>query len=272
MHYELTQGGGWLGQFSWPIVKGLHEERGHPDERRGVSVGSINEYLAAAELWKVGDQFWAGIDDKASWNGIKGYLSVTAFTGDGWFSMKPLRKKLSKHVALDSLKVPYACGVVDRQLTYHTLRGADLKNDKHLVSAIVASCSMAAIMESVQVEVEGTRRKCNDGGHVYSLPRAPVAAGDKVTAILHHPIDGKVTKPYDGKGMKSSLAFVIGSLKRMTHERDVAWLKDLAEEGVQVEVYAPSYDLGDSLAADRPTLDMRKAEGLAALKAGPVKL
>ena len=262
MRVLCLSGGGFKGAFQVPVVEYLMA-RNEYDLILGVSVGAINGVCAAQGDLEVMREFWEDIDCSNPVFGVRGYLSLAVYKNNGWFSLKPVKKKLEKYVSLDKLKIPFGAGVVIRETReYMNLMSADMKSDTRLTKAILGSAAIASLMEPMYMRIGDDRdlRLVCDGGHRHVLPVPPDGA-DHVDAVFCSPIvpDQHTRKEVDN--FLEAILWLIDVMMDNITLTDFDALQVLPAMGTSVDVYAPRSSYGSLLKCDRETLQMRMKEG-----------
>lgn len=274
MRVLCLEGGGFKGAFQVPIVQALALD--DIDLVLGTSTGSLQGAMFA--MGRAGEltsaTLWGGID------GLDGFLTLNPFKGagkGGVYSTAPLRTKVKEHVSGKSaFKIPYGCGIVTRETGDYQAYLASAGTDEDLRNAIVASCSVSAVMTPVRASLPRgapVLTHC-DGGHVHPLPLPEDIPGDpyrgKITeaiAILCNPIDvdahARPTCKVDG--LLDSAVWAAEVALHQGHRWAVNRLREMAEDGVEVTVYAPRKPLGGMLDAKKEDIAKRMDEGTYAL-------
>lgn len=270
----IEQGGGWLGRFGTPILRGLARDEGPPDQYGGVSVGALNVAMAAQGSWKALDKLWDGIDDGFALDGIRGYTRLALNKGGVW-SIKPLFKKIVRNTSLTDIRTPCFFGVTTRDpFAYLNLHTGDMNRDARLHRAIAGSAAIAFVFQPVPMNIDGEKRSVRDGGHMHSIPWVPtVEPGDRIDVIVHHPLDASVEVPDEHKNqLVSELEWLVWAQFHNAHYHGLMRMQQLADEGADVRVWAPHVPLGGMLKADRETLEWRESLGQACYERGPIRL
>lgn len=247
----------------------------------GTSVGALNGALFAMGQTSAmrAPDLWGDMD------GIGGFLTLDPFKGagkGGIYSTRPLRDRLRKYVTgKAAFKHPYGCGLTIRETGEHRVFMHSEDGDEDLRDAILGSCTIAGLMTPAFVTFgEADKKTVSDGGHIHPLPLPEDVAGDpyagkvtEVVAVLCHPFDAEHTpKPTTHKlGAVDAIGWAAGMAIFQGHRWAVSRLRELAEDGVKVTVYAPPDPVGGLLDAKRATIAHRLKVG-AAMAANPLVL
>lgn len=291
VRYLLLTGGAFRGGVQyWPMVEllKLHDYAAI----YGVSVGSINGAMGAQGKLEELLAFWNDVDGLSGflrfrwlyvllW--VTGILKLLEFFGlhrvGGFYSMKPLRKKLEEFIVLRDFEVPFVAGVVSANTgKYHSIDTRTSSDVSQVRVAIEAGSCMAPIMQPPTIHLDGVDDLGIDGGfrNIIPIPHNEIyearAGGKKVVVdvIACTPIERlsrKATQKIDG-----SLELGLRGLSVMEAEvfaNDLLQLQKAVGSLGCVNVYAPSHDTGESFQADRETIQARLAEGKRMWERGP---
>jgi len=259
----ILSGGAFRGAIQVPVIEYL-KERHEYDEVYGVSVGSINGAMFAQDQLVELRELWDSVD------GVNGFLSHNWYWPfNGWYSMKPLRKKLEKYTDLELMKVPFYAGIVSfTDGEYRNLSTENMKKNKELWDAIQASSCMAGIMIPEYLEIDGKEHLGVDGGFRSIIPTMKDKGFDYIDVVTCTPLDRMLMK----EGFKKNKIFNLFKYFRRSIEifEDEIFDKDIMEisnfKNTEIRVFSPSRYPGDSLAAKREDIEFRYELGKEAIK------
>lgn len=255
----VLSGGGAKGAFQAGALLALHEKGIKPDVIYGTSVGSLNG---------VG---WAYLGPEKTvelWKGIKGRGDILTsnwwkilFNPPGWYSMKPLRKKLEAIV-----KGPGSCEVNACYTDLVTGTAHYASNRKLPTEAfrmfVEASSSIPTFMEPV----------CDrfvDGGvrEIAPLKQAIIDGAEKIYAILCNPLTENPTNSWE-KSWPHMVSYGLRAIDIMEQE---VFYEDMKlcrqrnnEEGwkkIDLQVLAPAKFLYETLEFDPKKLAAALKQG-----------
>ncbi len=265
MKVLTLSGGGFKGAFQVPIIKELLKQEQF-DLILGVSVGAINGCLAAQDDLDVLDRFWDQINDRCGYNGVSGFLSLSAHRGKGFFSLRPLEEKVKKFISLDKIKTPFGCGATIREeKRYLNLYSNDMKSDKELHDAIIGSSAIAGLMEPKVAKINGERVTLSDGGHIHVLP-LPTESALEITAIANFPLTNKKVCTRKVDGLFESISWAFEMSLEASHHLDLEILKGFSNKGASIKIFAPEKDLGSLIGASKEDIEERMQHGLEMFK------
>jgi NTE family protein len=242
----VLSGGGSKGAFEIGVLDQLIAKGLKPDVIYGTSVGAVNaagvSYLGVAETIKL-------------WESLKSRGDVLAFNwgilwSDGFYTMKPLRQKLEANM---KGKMP-TCEAV---ACYVNLENGAIHYESSFNNDALTFAKMVEASSALPLFMCPVDGKYVDGGIREQVPlRMAIEQGaDKIIVVLTEPL---VQNPIGQWKSKASWPYIlhvgVRSLGLMVHEIFLNDLKNCAKKNdepgykkIELEVYAPSQDLHDSL-------------------------
>jgi predicted patatin/cPLA2 family phospholipase len=260
----VLSGGAFRGAVQVPVLEELIKQHEY-DAVYGVSVGAINGVMFAQKSILELRKLWEDID------GINGFLRMTLWPFDGVYSMAPLRSKLEEFVSLKKLKIPFTAGIVSlTNKNYYNLHSVDMQHDIQLWDAVQASASIAGIMKSVTIELEGKLHVCADGGHRQITP-TPGGMWDFIDVVSCTPLDRAVDRSPKTWNTLNLAMRGLEILEDEVFDKDYPDLgKHLSPKGI-LSVYAPKEPVGGPFEANREMIQERFRLGREALRS-PIRL
>lgn len=295
-YFLVLAGGGWRGGVQYWVIRHLVDNFDYA-AIYGVSVGSVNGVMAAMGKMEELLEFWQAID------GLKGFLRTRWLYAIGWvlgivnllkklgvriiggfYSMEPLKEKLTDYVHLEELKTPFVAGVISfNSGKYYNLDSRDVEKDHRLVNTILGSACMAPYMQPplMQLERGGERELAWDGGgkNIFPIPFEEIAAaraeGKKVVihAVGCTPMDR--VEQVSSRDVDDPLEMSLRAVEIMLDEifdGDFTQMREAVGPEGEVLYWLPSFDTGATFDADKATIQARLAEGQAMWDRGPKRL
>ena len=255
----LLSGGAFRGAVQMPVIDELMA-RHHYDAVYGVSVGALNGILFAQDQLKLGWRLWRGI------NGVSSFLKMSIWPFNGLYSMKPMRRTLERYARLDKIKTPFTAGVVSlTNKQYYNLCTTDMVRDKQLWDAVESSASIAGIMKSPDIRIDGQMHKGADGGFRNIVP-IPDGKWDHIDVVPCTPLDrGNMAKLRQWNTL-SLFARGVEVLEDEVFDKDYLQVGARLNPGGIMTIYAPRTDTGAPFEASREMINRRFEIGRDAYK------
>lgn len=261
----LICGGGLKGIFDLPIVGTFEPE--DFDYVCGVSWGAILGACFCCGKMDVLMQIVMNLNGRGPLTGIPGLMAPVMWKNRGLYSLKPLHRKLKKHIDAKSLRTTFQAGVVSRENNdYHQPSFDASASTQRLHRAVLASSAMAGIHEPWTLEIRGESHLCSDGGHINVLPKIPFDV-TSVVAIFHRPLSLPDNNRCEVNGLFEAIDWAI-DMQMNEHamagyERLKHWAKHPQNSA---RIYAPKKSLGKPFDCKRKTVKERMEAGEEALE------
>jgi predicted acylesterase/phospholipase RssA len=257
----ILSGGAFRGAVQVPVIKYLKEHHDY-DAVYGVSVGSLNGVMFAQDKMDELQELWDDVDN------INGFLSLKWYwPWQGFYSMKPMRKKLERYVKLEDVKIPFTAGLVSfTDGEYYNLCTDYMKKNKELWDSIEASSCMAPIMVAPEIKIFGKKHIGCDGGFRNIIPVPKGVCYDYLDVVTCTPLDRMKMKDgkYDKKDIFNTFVRVLEIFEDETFDKDILELQQ-CEHG-EIRIFSPPENPGSSFDADRETIEYRFELGRKALE------
>jgi hypothetical protein len=270
MRVWLLSGGGFKGAVQVPVLRALLARDGLPDFVIGVSVGSINGAMVAQRAIDALYDYWLAIDDPHPIDGIRGFLSPAVQRWKGLLSLRPMRERAERDVAVSRLQTRFAVGTVVRetgryiQPTWGPGVHPAAAGGLGLHDGIEGSSAIAGVMEPVAATYQGAPVLLSDGGHRHVIPMLPDVDdlhGVEIDAIGCVPLEAEPHPRAKCDGLLEACVWAAESAMRAAFLGDVERLKGYARGGAKVRLYLPYRSTGGMLDADADTIQGRLEMG-----------
>lgn len=250
----LLSGGAFKGAFQVPIIEKLLQKNTY-DDIYGTSVGAINGVMAAQNDIAILKNIWKGI------NGTKDFLSHRCYWPfNGFYSMKPLRKKLKENLNLGRIKIPINIGVVSGTTgEYFILSSKKMSKTSELCDSVISSSCLAGIMIPETFRHQEKIHLGFDGGYRHIIP-VPNQDYETLDIISCNPIqETKLTTKFNNYNLISLIIRSIEIFEKGLYEKNLETLKKT--NCLNINLYAPKKDLGGSFDARHETIINRYIAG-----------
>lgn len=269
-------GGAARGAVQVPVIQHLMKNNRY-DAIYGVSVGSLNGAIAAQGHADSLSEIWSGID------GLRDFMNFEPrMRKAGIFDTEPLQRIVERKIRLDQIKTEFLAGIVSLSSgEYFNYSTRDMKRNKHLWGAVLASSAMPLIMHTRPVMVPRKNGKgyreilCVDGGTRNSLPQLD-RSYDEIHVVLCSPFDRakQVPKGWEPEGLFKTATSVISRVFEImrddTLDSDLELLR--AHSELPLKIWAPSDYTSTLLDAKQETIQARIRMGHRMVREGPVQL
>lgn len=283
MHTLSISGGAFLGEYG--RVVGTHIWKNYRVGCvTGTSVGALDGIMIAMDKTDELAAIWGRVNQ---WGhpmlGVPGFMSpawlarpLMGEKRDGFFSLKPLRKQIEKHVDPADLRVPMVINYVNRTTGEHVIETIDVDTAKGYAWDLVqASCAQSGVMHSVDIGGD----ECVDGGNedvICPVPDRFMEYAEVVHSVYHQ------FKPWDEHAgdhddeIDGPLAGISWGIAKLMRNTVVSGFEELkrrtAHYGAEHWIWHPAMPLGDSLRARRSDIEKRGRIAEATIARGPIRL
>lgn len=256
----VLTGGGFRGAIQVPVIEHLCSEIQY-DHFFGVSVGALNAAMAAQNKLPELRELWEGV------HGVGGFLRVSAWPFNGFYSMRPLRKKLHKYVKLKDFKAPCAFGVVSLNDTqYYNLSTDEMQSNRDVWEAMEASSSIAGLMKTPIIKINGEYHRGADGGFRNIVPGVGNQQWDHIDVVSCTPFDRSILGEPGRWNTLSSFARGFEITEDEVYDYDFHTLLGQLNYGGMMRIYAPGSDPGERFTAHKEIINRRFLLGYEAIR------